>query len=111
MKKLIKKILPPDIKDLNFWILVIVSFVPIFVMCFNLKVVHMAFNFIILLFVCYIYGAKLIGKIKRKEQIKFPKSRALFVLFVMTIWIFVGTFFAYNQKAAWLGLYNNKENH
>ena len=105
MKKYLSDFFPKKLNDVSFWLLSIVVVFPILRMFIDYDYMIMNFTFLCL---CTIYFlVNFVMKIIKGKKMYKIKSCAFFWLLIMLLLMFIGSFFSYNPKATWLGIFRD----
>jgi len=107
MKKIISKFLPVNKQDINIYCLMWVIFLPIFYILLNQQINYMLLNIFTLLIFTIIIIIFSVKVILNKQKFLIKKSKAFLILTLMILWMFLSSFFAFDQHAAWFGFYKN----
>ncbi len=105
MKLVFSKILPAKQDDIFCYCLVLVALLPIIYLLLDQKHSYMVLNYFALIIFAAVFIFLATRAVIKKQKITIFKSKAFIILTVMYLLMFMSTFFAYNQVAAWLGFY------
>jgi len=105
MKLILAKLLPAKKDDIFCYCLILVTLLPIIYLLFDQKHSYMVLNYFALIIFAAVFIFLATRAVIKKQKITIFKSKAFIILTVMYLLMFMSTFFAYNQVAAWLGFY------
>ncbi len=108
MKEFLSKLLPKNWRDAWLYFLILVACFPLIYLALDQKVNYMIINFCGLIIFCIIGIFQLVNIIIKRKKINAFKNPAVIFLCLMFLWLFVGSFFAFNKDATWTGLYNGR---